>query len=145
MSEGVNKQTDSIDLAATEIVAALLGLYEYKGEQFFQQRAIAARVLRTHFPGAIQGAADLGRKGGATTAARHGADHYRRMSGSRKTHGGGRPPKVKVTEEVRCQLQEISKLKLQLKEVQELLATRNQQEVSKSHSEGSTLELTSQT
>jgi len=35
----------------------------------------------------------LGHKGGATTAKRHGAEHYRKMAEARKTHGGGRPRK----------------------------------------------------
>jgi hypothetical protein len=38
-------------------------------------------------------AAILGRKGGSTTAKRHGAEHYRAMAAKRKTHGGGRPRK----------------------------------------------------
>jgi hypothetical protein len=38
-------------------------------------------------------AAILGRKGGKTTARRHGPEHYRQMSAQRKTHGGGRPRK----------------------------------------------------
>jgi hypothetical protein len=38
-------------------------------------------------------AAILGRKGGSTTAKRHGAEHYRQMAAKRKTHGGGRPRK----------------------------------------------------
>jgi hypothetical protein len=33
----------------------------------------------------------LGRKGGSTTAERHGAEHYRQMAAARKTHAGGRP------------------------------------------------------
>jgi hypothetical protein len=36
-------------------------------------------------------AAALGRKGGSTTARRHGPEHYRAMAAKRKTHGGGRP------------------------------------------------------
>lgn len=43
--------------------------------------------------GDTSSAAALGHKGGSTTAKRHGADHYRRMAESRKTHGGGRPRK----------------------------------------------------
>jgi hypothetical protein len=35
----------------------------------------------------------LGHKGGAVTAKRHGAEHYRKMAEARKTHGGGRPRK----------------------------------------------------
>jgi hypothetical protein len=35
----------------------------------------------------------LGHKGGATTARKHGPEHYRRMAEARKTHGGGRPRK----------------------------------------------------
>jgi len=35
----------------------------------------------------------LGHKGGATTAKRHGAEHYPKMAGARKAHGGGRPRK----------------------------------------------------
>jgi hypothetical protein len=35
----------------------------------------------------------LGHKGGSTTSQRHGTEHYRMMSASRKVHGGGRPPK----------------------------------------------------
>ena len=35
----------------------------------------------------------LGHKGGSTTAQRHGTEHYRMMSASRKVHGGGRPRK----------------------------------------------------
>jgi len=35
----------------------------------------------------------LGHKGGATTAKRHGAEHYRKMAEARKVHGGGRPRK----------------------------------------------------
>ena len=38
-------------------------------------------------------AAVLGRKGGSTTARRHGPEHYRLMAAQRKTHGGGRPRK----------------------------------------------------
>jgi hypothetical protein len=38
-------------------------------------------------------AAVLGRKGGSTTARRHGPEHYRQMAANRKTHGGGRPRK----------------------------------------------------
>lgn len=38
-------------------------------------------------------AAILGRKGGSTTARRHGPEHYRQMAAKRKTHGGGRPRK----------------------------------------------------
>ena len=38
-------------------------------------------------------AALLGRKGGSTTARRHGPEHYRAMAANRKTHGGGRPRK----------------------------------------------------
>jgi hypothetical protein len=38
-------------------------------------------------------AALLGRKGGSTTARRHGPEHYRAMAAKRKTHGGGRPRK----------------------------------------------------
>jgi hypothetical protein len=39
-------------------------------------------------------AAILGHKGGSATARRHGAEHYRMMTASRKTHGGGRPRKA---------------------------------------------------
>lgn len=35
----------------------------------------------------------LGHKGGATTAKRHGVEHYRKMAEARKTHSGGRPRK----------------------------------------------------
>jgi len=35
----------------------------------------------------------MGRKGGSTTARRHGPEHYRKMAARRKTHGGGRPRK----------------------------------------------------
>ncbi len=35
----------------------------------------------------------LGHKGGATTARRHGPEHYRMMSAARKTRAGGRPRK----------------------------------------------------
>jgi hypothetical protein len=35
----------------------------------------------------------LGHKGGSTTSRRHGAEHYRMMAASRKTHAGGRPRK----------------------------------------------------
>jgi hypothetical protein len=35
----------------------------------------------------------MGRKGGSTTARRHGPEHYRQMAAKRKTHGGGRPRK----------------------------------------------------
>jgi hypothetical protein len=35
----------------------------------------------------------LGRKGGSTTARRHGVEHYKAMAAKRKTHGGGRPRK----------------------------------------------------
>jgi hypothetical protein len=35
----------------------------------------------------------LGRKGGSTTAERHGAEHCRQMAAARKTHAGGRPRK----------------------------------------------------
>ena len=38
-------------------------------------------------------AAALGRKGGSTTAQRHGTEHYRQMAAARKTHAGGRPRK----------------------------------------------------
>ncbi len=38
-------------------------------------------------------AATLGRKGGSTTARRHGPEHYRQMAANRKTFGGGRPKK----------------------------------------------------
>ena len=38
-------------------------------------------------------AAVLGRKGGSTTARRHGAEHYRAMAAQRKSFGGGRPRK----------------------------------------------------
>jgi hypothetical protein len=38
-------------------------------------------------------AAIMGRKGGSTTARRHGPEHYRQMAARRKTHGGGRPRK----------------------------------------------------
>ncbi len=38
-------------------------------------------------------AVSLGHKGGSTTSRRHGAEHYRMMAASRKTHGGGRPRK----------------------------------------------------
>ena len=38
-------------------------------------------------------AAVMGRKGGSTTARRHGPEHYRQMAARRKTHGGGRPRK----------------------------------------------------
>jgi hypothetical protein len=38
-------------------------------------------------------AAVLGRKGGASTSRRLGADHYRKMAAARKTHAGGRPRK----------------------------------------------------
>jgi hypothetical protein len=38
-------------------------------------------------------AALMGRKGGSTTARRHGPEHYRQMAARRKTHGGGRPRK----------------------------------------------------
>jgi hypothetical protein len=41
----------------------------------------------------ITTAAIMGRKGGSTTARRHGPEHYRQMSAQRKTHGGGRPRK----------------------------------------------------
>jgi hypothetical protein len=39
-------------------------------------------------------AAILGHKGGSTTSERHGTEHYRMMSASRKVHGGGRPRKA---------------------------------------------------
>jgi|ERR1035437_7929627 hypothetical protein len=42
---------------------------------------------------ATPAAAVLGRKGGSTTARRHGPEHYRQMAANRKTHGGGRPRK----------------------------------------------------
>lgn len=42
---------------------------------------------------ATPAAAVLGRKGGSTTARRHGPEHYRAMAAKRKTHGGGRPRK----------------------------------------------------
>jgi hypothetical protein len=35
----------------------------------------------------------LGHKGGSATSRRHGVEHYRMMSASRKVHGGGRPRK----------------------------------------------------
>jgi len=38
-------------------------------------------------------AAIMGRKGGRTTARKHGPEHYRQMAAQRKTHGGGRPRK----------------------------------------------------
>jgi hypothetical protein len=38
-------------------------------------------------------AAALGRKGGSTTARRHGSEHYKAMAAKRKTFGGGRPRK----------------------------------------------------
>jgi sugar/nucleoside kinase (ribokinase family) len=38
-------------------------------------------------------AVTLGRKGGSTTARRHGPEHYRQMAAQRKTYGGGRPKK----------------------------------------------------
>src|ERR1017187_8136612 len=38
-------------------------------------------------------AAIMGRKGGSTTARRHGPEPYRQMAARRKTHGGGRPRK----------------------------------------------------
>ena len=41
----------------------------------------------------ITTAAIMGRKGGSTTARRHGPEHYRKMAARRKTHGGGRPRK----------------------------------------------------
>ena len=41
----------------------------------------------------ITTAAIMGRKGGSTTARRHGPEHYRQMAARRKTHGGGRPRK----------------------------------------------------
>lgn len=41
----------------------------------------------------ITTAAIMGRKGGSTTARRHGPEHYRQMAANRKTHGGGRPRK----------------------------------------------------
>jgi hypothetical protein len=41
----------------------------------------------------ITTAAIMGRKGGSTTARRHGPEHYRQMAAQRKTHGGGRPRK----------------------------------------------------
>ena len=43
--------------------------------------------------GPTTSAAVLGRKGGSTTARRHGPEHYRQMAAKRKTHGGGRPRK----------------------------------------------------
>ena len=43
--------------------------------------------------GPATSAAILGRKGGSTTARRHGPEHYRQMAAQRKTHGGGRPRK----------------------------------------------------
>jgi hypothetical protein len=43
--------------------------------------------------GPTTSAAFLGRKGGSTTARRHGPEHYRAMAAKRKTHGGGRPRK----------------------------------------------------
>ena len=39
----------------------------------------------------MSAAAVLGSKGGSATSKRLGADHYRKMAASRKTHGGGRP------------------------------------------------------
>lgn len=41
----------------------------------------------------VSAAAKLGKKGGAATARRLGAEHYRRMAAARKTHAGGRPRK----------------------------------------------------
>jgi hypothetical protein len=38
-------------------------------------------------------AAIMGRKGGRTTARKHGPEHYRQMAAKRKTYGGGRPRK----------------------------------------------------
>lgn len=38
-------------------------------------------------------AAIMGRKGGRTTARKHGPEHYRQMAARRKTRGGGRPRK----------------------------------------------------
>ena len=37
----------------------------------------------------ITTAAIMGRKGGSTTARKHGPEHYRQMAAERKTHGGG--------------------------------------------------------
>jgi len=36
-------------------------------------------------------AAQLGRKGGSTTASRRGPEYFRELAKKRKTHGGGRP------------------------------------------------------
>jgi hypothetical protein len=38
----------------------------------------------------------LGHKGGSATSERHGTEHYRMMSASRKVHGGGRPKKLET-------------------------------------------------
>jgi len=38
-------------------------------------------------------AAVMGRKGGSTTARRHGSEHYRQMAAARKNRAGGRPRK----------------------------------------------------
>lgn len=41
----------------------------------------------------LPAAAILGHKGGTVTAKR-GSDYFRKLAARRKTHGGGRPPKV---------------------------------------------------
>jgi hypothetical protein len=53
--------------------------------------ALTDDLLRESSP--TSSAAVLGRKGGSTTARRHGPEHYRQMAANRKTHGGGRPRK----------------------------------------------------
>jgi hypothetical protein len=61
------------------------------GELLTAAMALTADMLKQAGPS--KPAVALGRKGGATTAKRHGAEHYRAMAASRKTFGGGRPRK----------------------------------------------------
>ena len=53
--------------------------------------ALTDDLLKESSP--VTSAAILGRKGGSTTAQRHGAEHYRQMAAKRKTRGGDRPRK----------------------------------------------------
>jgi hypothetical protein len=55
--------------------------------------ALADDLLKESKAASPAAASVLGRKGGSTTAQRHGPEHYRAMAAKRKTHGGGRPKK----------------------------------------------------
>ena len=78
---------------ADHILATTLPLPENRTAACREVLASALAITGDLLKQSATSAAIMGRKGGSTTARRHGPEHYRQMAARRKTHGGGRPRK----------------------------------------------------